>query len=1482
MRSARFFGTLATLAVCFGAAAESVAIVSDERFGYDKSGRLAYHSRVQTPLGRVETRLRYDALGREIERSVTKANVNGTPATLVARTETDLGARTITRHDPAVSGAGAEAKEVTTLDRLGRPARIERSGAATPGVVKVLGYDFSGQVSYESDTVRSAVLRQHDAVGNLKATVASNATTTETTWSAWSEPRVQIARDANDALIARTRNVYTAKGRLRSVNEELTESGPARHTHFGWTGSGVETVRTGVVANVNTLQLGTGHHRTQRTERDLAGRVESTRSGLSEHPSGLIVSSEETFAETRFSGYRGALPDVVTTREPRVGAEYPASVAHDALGRATEVVEADGAYTTKTRYDESGNVLELERPGMNAETAVFDSRGLPTRQTTADGKQLHYIYDARGVLRERRDEAGESTFYETDALGRVTEVRYADNSFEQTVYEAATGAVKATRDRGGQWLSYTYDAGGRVTAIKNGDDPNTAADLVQYEYDAAGRLKLVKNKDAGIAYDEYDFLGRPGVVKTYRYMAGTGLSLNPAYLDVHTGKHGWSVYGERTTWSMPAAGSSAPGSDDPASPWLQNVVETRDGGGNLVEQEKGSGASLSEAFGRSGGRLMYRKRATNGGGAIATQFRFADGVTPPSSPEFPPIEIEPATTPRSGLLRSSQTSIGNVKLGGSAMTRDGARRVESARDLGLGRTSAWNYDARGRLFDWSLIGQATVPSTNTFIDADFRERRTVAPLLTTSQHTLLGDEALKLEPLTWTQTKTSVLHQEAARTLYLDGEERATVAYAFDDAGRRTTSGDWTTAFDELGRVTSITSTTEGRRIEYTWDPNNRMVGRTAYRLDGGTAVAEDRPAVLAADGLPAKTTFVWDPTVDRLVAVYVEGASTVAGAAPTAGLLRQYLHGGQGYDDPTRVLIAATPGGAPSTYLPILDDATGSLSAVADGNGNLVERVLYGDAYGDAPRYLHGPVVDGVWYEAKKNGAGALERVEVRAHISDAINAATVAGGARLTVVKADGSLALTSTLTPELEGERTLLWTLAASAWNALTTAPGAESIEVAVSRDLNAMGWGATPVMPLPAWARTLYSGTDASSRYPVIVRERVSVMTAFVATIPNGGEATHTSYALKSLYLAAKDESKAKLLTGFKAAPFVEPATGLVMLRDRWYDPATGSWLTPDAESYSAGSSNLYAGFNGDPVNNVDPDGNEPFSLAVYTGWAALNTAIDTGIDYAFHRWLGEGEFNWGKSFGTNFAVNFATAGIGGKVAKLRHLQHINNPIARRAVAEGIEYTADVGVTGTVDMAYGENASSAYGSAAFGGLVGRGISHGAGAIWKHASFDFDLTVSGSLTDVHFVPRFDTPFTPLRGRAQAQVKEKVLNRTATRDEWRRLAWTRRMKARRDAGVDRFWALERQRLSSGLPGTRNWSTQQRGAILAGYTPKFGGESMEGHHLYNVADYPHLANDPYTIFPATRSEHFNRFHSGDWAGTTYGHPRNGLYPFEF
>jgi RHS repeat-associated protein len=63
------------------------------------------------------------------------------------------------------------------------------------------------------------------------------------------------------------------------------------------------------------------------------------------------------------------------------------------------------------------------------------------------------------------------------------------------------------------------------------------------------------------------------------------------------------------------------------------------------------------------------------------------------------------------------------------------------------------------------------------------------------------------------------------------------------------------------------------------------------------------------------------------------------------------------------------------------------------------------------------------------------------------------------------------------------------------------------------------------------------------------------------------------------------------TGF-AGGHVDPYTGLVNDYHRWYDPATGKWITPDPEGFAAADANLSRYITNDPTGNIDPPGLAP--------------------------------------------------------------------------------------------------------------------------------------------------------------------------------------------------------------------------------------------------------------------------------------------------
>ena len=127
---------------------------------------------------------------------------------------------------------------------------------------------------------------------------------------------------------------------------------------------------------------------------------------------------------------------------------------------------------------------------------------------------------------------------------------------------------------------------------------------------------------------------------------------------------------------------------------------------------------------------------------------------------------------------------------------------------------------------------------------------------------------------------------------------------------------------------------------------------------------------------------------------------------------------------------------------------------------------------------------------------------------------------------------------------------------------------------------------------------------------------------------------------------------------------------------------------------------------------------------------------------------------------------------------------------------------------------------------------------------------------------------------------ISEKLNNRTAKKEEYKIYIQNKRFENRRLDGVRNFCFQETLRLSTGLPGTRNWTPEQFDAILNGERPKFKGKTIQGHHTYSAKKYPHLADKGEIIYPVTFKEHLYGWHGGNFQNSKAGRPIKLLKEF--
>ncbi|WHY79964.1 hypothetical protein QNH20_12820 [Neobacillus sp. WH10] len=142
--------------------------------------------------------------------------------------------------------------------------------------------------------------------------------------------------------------------------------------------------------------------------------------------------------------------------------------------------------------------------------------------------------------------------------------------------------------------------------------------------------------------------------------------------------------------------------------------------------------------------------------------------------------------------------------------------------------------------------------------------------------------------------------------------------------------------------------------------------------------------------------------------------------------------------------------------------------------------------------------------------------------------------------------------------------------------------------------------------------------------------------------------------------------------------------------------------------------------------------------------------------------------------------------------------------------------------------------------------------------------------------------TPYKSLSRDQQKIIKEKIENRTVTKEEYKRYQWDKRFSKRRAAGVNEFWKQEKKRILDGEPPTREWTNEQIQEILKGKKPQYNGQSIIGHHTYNAMNYPHICNIGELIYPVTSREHLKGWHGGSYSKNAPGRPVDPNYLEEF
>lgn len=835
-------------------------------------------------------------------------------------------------------------------------------------------------------------------------------------------------------------------------------------------------------------------------------------------------------------------------------------------GQVTEATDPLGR-VTRFQYDDKGRLSRKIRPGGGSYSYGYTSKGSPAffrddatgaawrteygplerplRTVDPLGNQTQFAYDGAGNLLRRRDALGNVTLYGRDACGRTTSQVDPLGNVTQFEYDDA-GNISAVVDPSGLRLAIERDrAGLPVRVSRPGGRVSTST------YTAAGLLSRLTDPLGAVTEHRYDARGRRtqtrrslGGVSTYEYDSQGRLSLAQDAL------------GNATRFGYDAEG---------------NLVESIDAEGRISRSTYDAAGQLVTRVEPDGARTLFSYDADGRVSRIVA----AVGTAAAQTSEY--------------FYDSMDRVVAEVRA------KDTAQEVRVTRAYDLAGRLVSIADGRGKV--WSFVPDAlgrTVRELDPagrvrrrFYDAAGRMERVVRP---SGAEVRFGYDAAS-----------RLMRAEYVRK---DGQTESVVSLAYDIAGNVThvsdASSDLTLAYDLADRAVELVDGVSGRVVRYRYDAEGRLLEQSvdgvpqatrqfeydvAGRLLGIAGVlgpvryGYDRTGLPATMELPggavrqlsydSNRRLVGHQTRVGPLLVYAESLSydplgRLTGRTVGSGTI------GYGYDALDRLTRVDYPGGdfeqfaydasdnrtelttGGGTTRYQVDDV-GQLTRVDRPGGGGVALLAYtADGELDAVLGVDGSVEERYEWDV----AGRLRSVALTGGRTESYRYHAPLGplaNLRVQTIEASGRLEQHQW---SLDGNLLLDETGPATPTRAYLAGPGLDSV-LAV-RDVAAQ----QTFVAVTDFQGSLVGAISASGSFAGPVSYR-----AFGERLGGGlGPSPRLSYT-------GREQS---------------PATGLLYLRNRWYSPKLGRFLSEDPIGL-AGGLNLYSYVGNNPLRYRDPLG-----------------------------------------------------------------------------------------------------------------------------------------------------------------------------------------------------------------------------------------------------------------------------------------------------
>jgi RHS repeat-associated protein len=985
----------------------------------------------------------------------------------------------------------------------------------------------------------------------------------------------------------------TAGARITGV-----EDSAHRSVSYDYDSDGNLVTATGIDQGQTLYEYGSWHELTKTTTPGLASTsnyydIRTHRIGAQKDPLGNWTVIEYAGTEpnltttvTEVDGSRTiwAYSDAqLTSRTAAAGTPAEATWAYAYLGNNLITVTDPTGQQVKSTYDSEGNkttstdplnrVTRVQYNAFNEPLLVIDPAGYRTQysydahgnrlsMTSPDDHVTHYTYNPDGTLATVESPGHHTTGYGYDPAGRVVRVTDPNNNATTTTY-TADGLPATVTDAENRRTTTTYDAAGRPVSVT---EPGNRTTLTSY--DADGNPTSVTDPAGNTTYATYDKAGNrtgstdeTGAKTTYTYTK-TGKLASVTDPATHTTSNAYDGRGNLTSVTDPAnhkttylydsdnrllsvstAGNSV---SQTAYDWAGQVVSTTDPNnhtthytydldGRVKTVTDPNQARTEYTYSRDG-RLTGTHRAD---GSDLTTTYDADGNV---------IAQTDADNRRTTFSyddagqRLSRTQPGNLT---TSWTYNRARQAITTTDPD-GTTSTATYDAAGQL--------------STSVDHDAAGAQVGQPV-----HYTYDDNGQTATRTDATGT-TTYAYDTAGRPTAITNGSGDTVAYAYDNTGKLTAltypGGDQLHyGYDIADRLTSATDW-NGNTTTFGWTDDNQLATQTtpngvttsrSYDLAGQTTHITIRHATTTLGGY----AYTYDPA-GRLT-----NTTTTDAAGATAASSYAFTSTGQLASSTTDPAASASAGGPVTSPAGYTTTPGGLLTGLPDGTtqtfNTAAQLVTVNPPTGPPTTYTYD--ARGNRTTAASNGVAATTTAYSYTNTNQLASVST-------------GSTGAASTATVEytydaagLRQARTEAGTTTHYIWNIAAGLPAL--LDDGTHRYL--YGAGSTPYAQIDRTGHIDYLHTDLLGS----VR---------ATTDTNGALTSTTNYSDYGPPIAHTGNATSAI--GYTGA-WTDPATGLIYLRARDYDPTTGQFLTVDPLADTTRQPYSYASNN--PIQQTDPTG-----------------------------------------------------------------------------------------------------------------------------------------------------------------------------------------------------------------------------------------------------------------------------------------------------